>query len=129
MIDTNDLIGLQYGWNHRPGDDSGKTDCFQLACEVHRRFGYFDYGPAFEWVYESYTDDTFPRKRMAIWLLEHGKKVTTPTAATIVLLPGQVGAALGTFITASDVLYISAGGNVVRGPIPPDSGKFFWMKQ
>lgn len=129
MITTNDLIGLQYTWNHRPDDGSGKTDCFQLACEVHRRFGYFDYSPAFEWVYQSYTEATFPRKQMALWLLENGKKVKSPTPATVVMLPGEVGAALGTFVTPSDVLYISPNGNVVRGPIPPNVGKLFWMEQ
>jgi hypothetical protein len=53
-LSFNDLIGLPYQWGAAPW--SGKTDCFQLACEVHKRLGFADYSNQFEWVYELYDE-------------------------------------------------------------------------
>lgn len=126
MINVNDLIGLEYGWNHSPSDESGKTDCFQLACEVHRRFEYDDYSPDFAWVYNEYTDETFPRILMARWMLQNGTRIKEPKPGAVTLLPVEVGAALGTYITEIDVLYIGPSRNVVRAPLGP-VGQIFWM--
>lgn len=127
MINTNDLIGLRYGWRNRPGDGSGKTDCFQLACEVHRRFGFADYSPEFDWVYEQFTDDTFKRRSIARWLLQNGTRCTEPKPGMVILLPGQLGAALGTYTDETRVLFIGPNHNVVKGPMQPSMGKLFWM--
>jgi hypothetical protein len=53
-LSFNDLIGLPYQWGAAPW--SGKTDCFQLACEVHKRLGFADYSNQFEWVYELFDE-------------------------------------------------------------------------
>lgn len=117
MIYVNDLIGLEYGWGHRPGDGSGRTDCFQLVCEVRRRMGLGDYGAMFEWVYSKYTDETFPRRLIAKWLLQNGKRRSSPFEGATVLLPGTSGAALGTYVDDMTVLFIGSGRNVVRAPL------------
>jgi len=128
MINVNDLIGLVYGWGHRPDDGSGKTDCFQLACEIHRRLGFGDYSPQYNWVYAEYTDDTFPRRRMARWLLENGIRCKHPKPGAVVLLPVEVGAALGTYIDSTDVLFIGPGHHVIRAPLG-GIGQIFWMNR
>lgn len=128
MITVNDLIGLSYGWGHRPDDGSGKTDCFQLACEVHRRMGFGDYSPQYDWVYTEYTDNTFPRRRMARWMLENGERRKTPVSGAVVLLPVEVGAALGTYIDDTDVLFIGPGNHVIRAPLG-SIGQIFWMNR
>ena len=33
----NDLIGLEYQWGAHFRDGRGKTDCFQLVCEIRER--------------------------------------------------------------------------------------------
>lgn len=129
MINTNDLIGLEYGWGHRPGDGSNKTDCFQLACEVHRRLGYFDYSPAFSWVYTQYTDETFKRINLARWLLENGKRHRYAQLGSVVLLPTDVGAALGTYLDCETVLFIGPTHNVVKAALPAKTGHLFWMER
>ena len=83
MSACNDLIGLAYGWSHRPGDGSGKTDCFQLVCEVRRRLELTDYAPEFEWVYRSYSEATFPRIRLIRWLMERCTRTTEPTPGDV----------------------------------------------
>lgn len=124
----NDLIGLTYGWGHSPLDQSGKTDCFQLVCEVRRRLGLFDYCNTFEWVYDKYTEDTFPRRLIVKWLLEHGQRITTPQFGAVVLLPGAAGAALATYLQDA-VLFISPSKNVVCSRIPEGIGHYFWMNR
>lgn len=117
MTYVNDLIGLEYGWGHRPRDGSGKTDCFQLVCEIRRRMGLGDYEPMFEWVYGTYNQDTLPRSRIARWLLENGRRLDSPVKGATVLLPKASGAALGTFVDSTTVVLIGSALNVVRAPL------------
>lgn len=122
----NDLVGLIYGWGHSPQDGSGKTDCFQLACEVHRRLGFADYAPEFEWVYREYTEESFSRRLIARWLFENGKRIRQPRAGAVMLLPGHAGAAMATCL-GDDVLFIAPSKNVVRSRVPEGVGHYFWM--
>ena len=128
MINVNDLIGLKYGWGHKPGDGSNSTDCFQLACEVHRRLGFGDYAPQFDWVYAEYTDNTFPRIKVARWLLENGTRLTKTAPGAVVLLPIEAGAALGTYIDSTNVLFIGPDHHVIRAPLGK-IGQLFWMNR
>jgi hypothetical protein len=122
----NDLVGLRYGWGHRPGDGSGLTDCFQLVCEVRDRLGLSDYRDRFAWVYERYTEQDFPRQLLARWLLKHGSRLNRSWHGAVVLLPAAAGGALG--ICVEDrALFIGAGQNVVQAPVPARIGHFFWM--
>lgn len=122
----NDLIGLQYGWGHRPGDGSGRTDCFQLVCEVRDRLGLSDYREQFAWVYERYGEQDFPRRLLVRWLLKHGSRLQAPWHGAVALLPASAGGALG--ICVHDrALFIGAGQNVVQAPLPQGIGHFFWM--
>ncbi len=120
----NDLIGLKRAWAAKPGDGSGTVDCCLLAAEVHKRLGYHDYAPDFAWVFEQYTDDTFPRRYMAKWLLQNGTRLPSPEPHAVVLLPGSSGGAMGTVMDDGSVLFISEGG-VVRAPLPPNLGHYF----
>ena len=129
MINVNDLIGLSYGWGHRPDDGSGLTDCFQLACEIHRRFGFADYSAEFDWVYADYKDETFPRIRMARWLLERGIRIDAPRPAAVTLLPVDTGAALGTVMEDGSTVFIGPSHNVVRAKLPDGTGQLFWMER
>lgn len=122
----NDLIGLRYGWGHRPGDGSGMTDCFQLTCEVRRRMGLGDYTEQFAWVYDRYDEQTFPRGRIARWLLQNGQRLPSARPGAVALLPGQAGAALGT-ATENGVIFIAPGQNVVHAPVPACLARYFWM--
>lgn len=124
----NDLIGLGYGWAHRPGDGSGLTDCFQLVCEVRQRLGLTDYRDRFAWVYERYSEETFPRRLLARWLLEHGTRLLTPTHGAVALLPAAAGGALGACVDGRAV-FIGAGQNVIQAPLPHGVGHFFWMSR
>lgn len=126
---TSDLIGLTYGWGNAPGDGSGKTDCFQLACEIHKRFGYSDYTAQFAWVYDDYKDETFPRIKVARWLLENGCRLEYPKPAAVVLLPGELGAALGTVMDDATTIFIGPNQSVIRIALPPDAGQHFWMNK
>ena len=124
----NDLIGLQYGWGHSPRDGSGKTDCFQLACEVHERLGFGDYRSQFEWVYQNYTETTFRYRLIIRWLNENGKRLTEPTPGAVALLPANVGLAQATVLD-DGLLFIAPSKNVVRSPIPKGMGHYFWMER
>ena len=128
-MNTNDLIGLKYGWGCVPGDGTGKTDCFQLACEIHKRLGFADYTDQFAWVYRDYKDETFPRIKIGKWLLENGQRVSNPEPGAIVLLPGSVGAALGTVMDDDTTIYIGPSQTVIRLGLPADSGHYFWMNK
>jgi hypothetical protein len=122
----NDLIGLPCQWGAAPW--SGKTDCFQLACEVRRRLGLSDYANRFEWVYELYNENTFPNGLLVRWMLENGVRTHQPVIGTVVLLPAAIGSALGT-IVEDGALFLSPGGMVVKAPLPGNIGHYFWMNQ
>lgn len=119
METFNDLVGLRYGWGHRPGDGSGMTDCFMLVCEVRRRLGLTDYQDRFLWAYDRFTEATLPRSQVARWALSMGRRVRPagrPCAGLLALFPGALGVALGT-TTDYGVLFICAGGAVVHSPL------------
>jgi hypothetical protein len=124
---VNDLIGLRYGWGHRPSDGSGQTDCFQLTCEARRRLGMKDYEAQFSWVYEQYTDETFPRTKILRWLLQNGREISAPAVGAVLLLPGAAGAALGT-VTDFGALFIGPGQSVIHVSTVPVEGRCFWME-
>jgi hypothetical protein len=128
-MNTNDLIGLEHGWAGNPGDGSGRADCFLLACEVHKRLGYHDYREDFGWVFEQYTADTFPMRWIIKWLNENGSKLDQPKPHSVALLPGHIGAALGTVLDDGNVLFIAPSKRVVRGQIPQGVGHYFWMNK
>lgn len=117
MIQINDLIGLAYAWGKRPGDGSGQTDCFQLACEIHRRMGFGDYSPDYEWVYKEYDEDTFPRGLLTRWMLKNGARQDRPSAGDVVLLPIEAGCALGTYVDSTSVVFIGPGHAVIRASL------------
>lgn len=121
----NDLIGLKRAWGAYPGDGSGTVDCCLLFAEVRRRLGYYDHTPDFAWYFECYTDDTFPRRIMAKWLLENGTRLDGPERHAVVLLPGTKGGAMGTVMDDGNVLFISERSGVVLAPLPPDYGHYF----
>lgn len=121
----NDLIGLKRAWAAKPGDGSGCVDCCLLAAEVHKRLGYHDYTPEFEWVFQRYTDETFPRRYMARWLLENGVRIAQPEPHAVVLLPGTSGGAMGTVLDDGGVLLITERLGVVRVASPPSDGHYF----
>jgi hypothetical protein len=127
-LSCNDLIGLQYGWGASPADGSGKTDCFQLVCELQRRLQLRDYSDWFSWVYTQYTEATFPRSSIARWLLEHGTRLTQPEFGAVALLPSTAGSALGTILDEG-ALFLSPRGMVILAPIPSGVGHFFRMNQ
>jgi len=122
----NDLVGLTYGWGHRPGDGSGRTDCFQLVCEVRDRLGLPSYREQFAWVYADWTEEAFPRSMIARWLCEHGTRLKAPRRGAVALLPAGAGAALGTHLGGL-VLFIGPGQNVIQAPLPDGVGHYFWM--
>lgn len=124
----NDLIGLRYGWGHRPDDGSGKTDCFQLTCEVRKRLGLKDYQHQFDWVYQSYTESTFRYRLIFRWLKENGLRITEPRHGAVTVLPGGMGLAMATILNDS-MLFIAPSLNVVRAPIPQGLNRFFWMEK
>lgn len=127
-MNFNDLVGLRYGWGHNPKDGSGLTDCFQLVCEVHRRLGMTDHSATYEWVYQQYTESSFPRGLMVRWLLKNGRRQSQPEAGCVVLLPANAGAALGTYTDATNVLFIGPGSSVIHVPLST-TGHIFKVKQ
>ena len=127
-LSCNDLIGLRYCWGASPCSNSGFTDCFQLASEVHRRLGFGDYTRKFDWVYELYDETTFPKGLLVRWLLQNGQRLKEPRPGAVALLPATVGSALGT-IVEEGALFLSPGGTVIKAPLPADVGHFFWMHE
>jgi hypothetical protein len=115
----NDLIGLEYGWGHSPNDGSGKTDCFQLVCEVRRRLGLFDYAPLFDWVYQQHTEESFTSRILARLLLQNGKRTNELVTGCVVLF-SEIKAALGT-VTDYGIIYVSPGGHVAHSAVPSSS--------
>ena len=128
-MNFNDLIGLEHGWGGNPGDGSGKADCFLLACEVHKRLGYHDYREDFGWVFEQYTEQTFPFRWIIKWLNENGERLKEPKPHAVVLLKSELGAALGTVMSNGEVLFLAPSRLVVRSNIPDNAGYYFWMNQ
>jgi hypothetical protein len=126
-MNLNDLIGLTYGWNHAPGDGSGKTDCFQLACEVRRRLDMSDYSERFAWVYTEFLDEQFNRAKIARWLLQCGNRLELPIPGAVRLLPVDEGAALATYLHDGTTIFLSPGGSVIRTQILDSLGYCFWM--
>jgi len=124
----NDLIELEYGWGHSPRDHSGKTDCFQLVCEVRRRMELPDYSHRFAWVYGNYNEANFPRIKILRWLLRYGRKLEVAVPGAVALLPGSAGAALGA-VTNTGTIFISSGGRVVHAQLPAGIAKYFWMER
>lgn len=126
-LSFNDLIGLEYAWGHSPKDGRGKTDCFQLVCELRSRLQLSDYASRFAWVYETFDERSFPRRNIVRWLLEHGSRIT-PKPGAVMLLPASAGAALGTVLTGG-VMYIGPSKTVIYSPIPAGIGHSFWMER
>ena len=122
-----DLIGLEYRWNHAPGDGTGYTDCFQLMGEVQTRLGLADYRNRFGWVYHEYTQETLPVRRVARWLLQCGTRLTVSRPGASVLFVGQATAALGT-ATDCGVIFIAPGQRVVHAPPQPNL-QYVWLDQ
>lgn len=124
----NDLIGAAYEWGASPCSNSGKTDCFQLACEAHRRMGFDDYSTMFDWVYAAYDEHNFPKGLLVRWMLQNGKRLAEPVVGAVALLPANVGSALGTVVD-NGLLFISPRGRVILAPTSNDAGHYFWMNK
>ena len=122
----NDLIGLPYQWGAAPW--SGKTDCFQLACEAHKRLGFADYTDQFEWVYELFDESTFAKPLLTRWMIENGTRLQRPVLGAVAMLPAAIGSALGTIVEGGG-LFLSPSGAVIRAPLPSGIGHYFWMNQ
>ena len=120
----NDLIGMEYAWGHRPSDGSGKTDCFQLSCEVRQRLGLFNYGPSHEWVYEQYAETSFTNRQLAKLLLKNGQRSKCLAIGDVVLF-SAINTALGT-VTDGGIIYISPGGRVAHSTLPAST--FYCIK-
>lgn len=119
----NDLIGLMYGWGHRPGDGSGKTDCFQLMCEIHQRLGLKDYADDFDWAYRQFPVDGVPRIRLVRWLLENASPAMTVQPGDVAMMQN-----VAAFATVSDVgglVYIGGSGRVVHAQVVPPNLRLF----
>lgn len=123
----NDLVTLRYGWNHRPDDGSGMTDCFQLSCEVRRRMGLRELAESFAWVYQRYNEVNFPRHLVLRWLHREGAEILEPQIGAMAYLPTQTGmVALGT-TTEHGLIFIAPGQNVVHAPVSIGLARYFWM--
>lgn len=124
-LSFNDLIGLRRAWAAKPGDGTGTVDCCLLAAEVRKRLGYYDYTPDLAWIFEKYTDETFPRRMMAKWLLENSTRIKEPELHSVVLMPGTHVGAMGTVLDDGHTLYVSAGAGVLIAPVPFSYGHHF----
>lgn len=129
MLDTNEFIGLTRAWGALPGDGSGQVDCCALAAEVHRRLGYYDYGPELREIFAQYNDDSLPPLFIAKWLLRNGKRLQKPEPHAVVLLPSEGVGALGTVLDDSTVLFIGPGGRVVRAALSLIDGWYFRLNK
>lgn len=124
-----DLIGLTRTWAAAPGDGSGTVDCCLLAAEVHKRLGYHDYAPDFDWVFKRYTDDSLPSWFMARWLLKNGTRLDGPEPHAVVLMKGENGGAMGTVLDDGRILHIHKKNGVVIAPMPPTIGRYFRLRK
>ena len=125
----NDLIGLKRAWGAFPGDGTGTVDCCALAAEVHKRLGYWDYGPELKTLFAQYTESTLPKNFIPRWLLKNATRISEPALHSIVLLPSPGVGALGTVLGPNDVLFIAPSGYVVRGALPNYFGRYFRMNK
>jgi hypothetical protein len=123
---VNDLIGLEYEWGARFSDGAGKTDCFQLVCEIRKRLGLSDYADKFAWAYESYTSETLKPVRLAKWLLQTGKRLLSPKHGAVALLADPTSPALGTIVEGS-IVFISPGKRVIRVRTNRVPAYYFWI--
>jgi len=121
----NDLIGLSYGYGHRPGDGSGQTDCFQLMCVVHQRLGMKDYADDFDWVYRHYAKESVPAIRLVRWLLQHSTASVEQQPGDVAMLPGTIAAAFATVSDVGGLVYIGNRGRVVQAPTVPPNLKLY----
>jgi hypothetical protein len=121
----NDLIGLTRAWGAKPGDGSGTVDCCLLAAEVRRRLGYYDFTQDLDWIFERYTDETFPSRYIVKWLLQNGTKLKASEPHALVLMAGLHHGAMGTVLDNQRVLYIGQNNGVVLAPIPAGFGHYF----
>jgi len=117
---------MSYQWGAAPW--TGKTDCFQLACEVHSRMGRCDYAARFDWVYELYDEFSFPKGLLVRWMLQNGRRLKEAKPGAVALLPSSIGSALGT-ILEDGALFLSPAGMVIKAPLPAGIGHFFWMNE
>ena len=122
----NDLIGLEYQWGSHFRDGQGKTDCFQLVCEIRERIGLSDYSEKFAWAYESYTAESLKPARLARWLLSEGKRLKLPVHGAVALLAEPTNPALGSVVDGS-IVFIAPGKRVVRVPVPRVAAYYFWI--
>ena len=122
----NDLIGLEYEWGARFSDGAGKTDCFQLVCEIRKRLGLSDYTEKFSWAYDSYTPETFRPIRLAKWLLQTGERLTLPKHGAVALLADPTSPALGSVVEGT-LVFISPGERVIRVKANRVSAYYFWI--
>lgn len=125
MSFCNDLLGLGYGWGCRPGDGSGRTDCFQLMGEIHRRLGVRDYREVFAWVYRAYPPETVPSIRLVRWLLENSDHVETPQPGDVGILKGPIGGAFATVSDTCGLVYLNNSGVVVHAPKVPSNLRLY----
>ncbi len=129
MIDTNEFIGLTRAWGALPGDGSGQIDCCALAAEIHKRLGYWDYGPELRQIFAKFDDETLPPKFIAKWLVKNGKRLEKPEPHAVVLLPSPGVGALGTVMEDMTVLFIGPGGKVIRSALPANDGWYFRLNK
>lgn len=122
----NDLIGLQYEWGARFSDGNGKTDCFQLACEIRNRIGLSDLSEKFAWAYESYSPTTLKPARLARWLLQVGTRITLEKHGAMALLADPTSPALGSVVDGT-IVFIAPGKRVVRVPVSRVRAYYFWI--
>ena len=122
----NDLIGLEYCWGAHPNYGRGKTDCFQLVCEIRSRLGLSDYSEKYSWAYWLYDENSLPPKRMARWLLHSGTRIKIPRVGAVALLADPNNAALGT-VTDHGLICIAPGGRVVCIPVGRVAAHYFWV--
>lgn len=83
-----------------------------------------DYSAKYEWVYQQYTEASFPRGLMVRWLLQNGRRQTQPEVGCVALLPAHAGAAFGTYTDATNVLFIGPGSSVIHVPLSTNSRIF-----
>lgn len=129
MINANEFIGLTRAWGALPNDGSGQIDCCALAAEMHKRFGYWDYGPELREIFSKYNDDTLPSKFIAKWLLKNGTRIMQPEPHAVVLLPSTGVGALGTIMEDKTVLFIGPGGRVIRSALTRINGWYFRLNK
>ena len=122
----NDLIGLEYEWSARFSDGAGKTDCFQLVCEIRKRLGLTDYTEKFKWAYDHYSPETLKPVRLARWLLKEGKRLKMAEHGAVALLADPTSPALGSVVEGS-IVFISPGKRVARIANTRVSAYYFWI--